>query len=392
MNLNKHVLKIENYHELESLNLTDFPLATDFSIKMSEAFDFGKHLWFQSETYGSLTTFPWWDKVNIDMQKQPDDFNLLGTFENPHDDLEQGWQILIFEKDNFVYIMQGDEPRTKEFSIWYKVTKEKYLEEWRKIVREAKENSYETDSLEFALQNPLKIEILHFDSKWWSKLSSEIGKFKNLKKLYLEGNSLESLPDEIGELTNLEYLGLSGSSLKSLPKAFSNLKKLKRLLLNHNQLKEFPKEITELTNLTVLDLSHNEIPSIPEEIGNLTNLEDLYLGYNKIASIPKSINKVTKLKQVDITNNEIKVIAKELFDLKNIRQFYLDSNMIEILPEEISNLAVLHDFGLTNNKLKKLPESLIETKGLRMIIGNNKFEKSYLENLDKEFPNITFVK
>jgi len=63
----------------------------------------------------------------------------LGNLSNPFNDLEQSWQILIWEKRNYVYIMQGEEPCCLEFPIWFKVLKEKYLDEWKKIIERSKQ-------------------------------------------------------------------------------------------------------------------------------------------------------------------------------------------------------------------------------------------------------------
>jgi hypothetical protein len=54
----------------------------------------------------------------------------------PFDDLEQGWQIIIFERDNYVYVMQGEDPCCTEYPIWFRVPRDCYFTEWMKLIRQ----------------------------------------------------------------------------------------------------------------------------------------------------------------------------------------------------------------------------------------------------------------
>jgi hypothetical protein len=58
----------------------------------------------------------------------------------PYDDCEQGWQIIIFKKRNYVYILQGNEPTCTNFNVWYKVRIEDYLNNWNNLIEYLKEN------------------------------------------------------------------------------------------------------------------------------------------------------------------------------------------------------------------------------------------------------------
>lgn len=119
-----------NYN-LQTLNLHDFPLVDDL---YAEIRDFGStlggHLFFLSKRLGELTSFPWWDNLT------PQNLSLdppLGSFLEPFNDCEQGWQILIFEHDEFVYIMQGNDPGVEEFHTYFKITKGDYLSAWERL-------------------------------------------------------------------------------------------------------------------------------------------------------------------------------------------------------------------------------------------------------------------
>ena len=73
----------------------------------------------------------------------------------------------------------------------------------------------------------------------------------------------------IGKLVNLETLDLSENNLDSLfPKDFGNLVNLKKLFLQHNSIKIFPKCLCALTNLQILKLNDNGLTEIDAGIGN----------------------------------------------------------------------------------------------------------------------------
>ena len=65
-------------------------------------------------------------------------------------------------------------------------------------------------------------------------LPPEIGKLKNLTKLYLSNNQLTTLPPEIGNLKNLNYLDLESNPIENLPSEVIQLKQL-NLSLSHKE-------------------------------------------------------------------------------------------------------------------------------------------------------------
>lgn len=119
---------------LVSLDLQMFPLIEDFVIKIKESSPFGLHLYFQSDRYGKLAGFPWWDNVDKDLSRFTIQDIPVGSIEKPFDDLEQGWQILIFQTREYVYILQGKEPCCRKFPVWFRVKREQYLNEWIRVI------------------------------------------------------------------------------------------------------------------------------------------------------------------------------------------------------------------------------------------------------------------
>ena len=84
----------------------------------------------------------------------------------------------------------------------------------------------------------------HILKKWIRQYRLSKRKLKNLKKLTLSSNKIESLPAEIGQLESLEKLDLSKNKLTELPPKIQQLKKLKHLNLKKNNIS--PEEITKI--------------------------------------------------------------------------------------------------------------------------------------------------
>lgn len=125
---------------LKNLDFKSFPLIEDFETITKDCGKFlGVHLYFNSQELGLIASFPWWDNVNKKLKEMETQDIPVGTVDNPFNDLEQGWQILIFQKRDYVYVMQGEDPCCTEFPIWFKVRKEKYFEEWVKTLQKYKE-------------------------------------------------------------------------------------------------------------------------------------------------------------------------------------------------------------------------------------------------------------
>jgi Leucine-rich repeat (LRR) protein len=129
-----------------------------------------------------------------------------------------------------------------------------------------------------------KETVILFLSKYQlDSIPSDIGRLKNVKRLYITADSIgwtvypplsalpqppdstpgKQLPAEITELTSLKYLGLVHLNLKSLPNDFSKLKNLDSLDLSMNRLviSDELKKIKELKGLKFLGLMGNAIDS-----------------------------------------------------------------------------------------------------------------------------------
>lgn len=127
--------------ELSKLDCNSFPLIEDFEIITIDTGEYmGIHVYFFSQTIGKMiASFPWWDHADKNLKEMDISSIPLGKVRSPYNDLEQSWQILIWEERDNVYIMQGDEPCCVQFPIWFKVKKQKYMEEWVKLIEKYKQ-------------------------------------------------------------------------------------------------------------------------------------------------------------------------------------------------------------------------------------------------------------
>ena len=113
-----------------------FPIIPDFAIELRESEDFGQHVHYVSPSRGELSSFPYWDNVERDMRHFVAEDVPLGSIEEPVDDADEDWQIVIFEYGGYVHVMEGRSPHATEFDVWYRVPTERYIAEWARIIDE----------------------------------------------------------------------------------------------------------------------------------------------------------------------------------------------------------------------------------------------------------------
>lgn len=124
--------------------------------------------------------------------------------------------------------------------------------------------SYIHDLIEAAYRSRAK--WIRLPSRYVTEIPESIGKLRNLKSLYLSGNTIKILPESIGQLRNLRNLDLSNNLIETIPESIGHLKNLRRLDLSNNNLKFLPKSLGELTSLQDLYLFNNPSLKLPEEI------------------------------------------------------------------------------------------------------------------------------
>jgi hypothetical protein len=124
--------------DLAALDISHFPSIDNFEVVLTHwDTPIGPHIRFWSEKLGQLASFPWWDNANLALYTCTTGDIPIGTIEKPYHDSEQGWQTLIFQVGEYVYIMQGGEPSEEPvvWTSWFRVPLDQYISEWRREIR-----------------------------------------------------------------------------------------------------------------------------------------------------------------------------------------------------------------------------------------------------------------
>lgn len=249
------------------------------------------------------------------------------------------------------------------------------LGSWGGKVFAQKNHTY--TSLEEALRNPDKVEVLDLGGQKLGNLPAEIGTLTRLKKLVLYGNELKTLPAEISKLTQLETLDLYDNKLKELPLALASL-----------------------TNLTRLDIGNNALREIPAPILALSKLEKLYLYGNKIKNLTSEITRLKALKELRLgggfrflrNGNRIKKLPENIGDLQNLEELHLPDNQLKTLPTSFANLKKLQMLELLHNRFKRVPEPILALENLQsMSIWDRHFGKKHKAEVASRLPRTRIV-
>ncbi|WP_163940399.1 hypothetical protein [Paenibacillus sp. SYP-B3998] len=118
-------------------DINQFPYIGDFEIILvdNEYHKIGNHIKFYSHKNGILADFPWWDHADKDIKNYNRNDIPNGILNAPFDDFEEGWQIVIFEKESFVYVLIGSNPSfSRVFHTWFKVDKHEYERAWVTLI------------------------------------------------------------------------------------------------------------------------------------------------------------------------------------------------------------------------------------------------------------------
>ena len=119
----------------KNIDYSNFPEIKDFFIFIQDSEGkMGRHLYFKSKEHGILTSFSWWD--NVEQRIKNMTAPLYGTVEQPFTDIDQDWNINIFRKDEYVYLIEGNDNHL-EYNTYYKVPIEIYEKEWSNLLESA---------------------------------------------------------------------------------------------------------------------------------------------------------------------------------------------------------------------------------------------------------------
>jgi len=118
------------------IDLGNVPAVPDFSIELRELEDSGKIVHYVSAAQGELAWFPGWEHADRDLRHFVASDVPLGTIDDPYNDQEEGWRIVIFENGGFVYILEDDRPKGTRFPRRFRVPRERYFWAWAAVINE----------------------------------------------------------------------------------------------------------------------------------------------------------------------------------------------------------------------------------------------------------------
>jgi len=109
------------------IDLATVPLVPDFAVELRGMEDAGKLVHFVSASKGELAWFPAWEHADRDLIHFGAADVPLGTIDEPFDDRDEGWRIVIFEAGGFIYIFEDDRPTGERFPRRDRVPRDRYL-------------------------------------------------------------------------------------------------------------------------------------------------------------------------------------------------------------------------------------------------------------------------
>mmetsp|Transcript_8187 Transcript_8187/g.16286 ORF Transcript_8187/g.16286 Transcript_8187/m.16286 type:complete len:465 (+) Transcript_8187:120-1514(+) len=180
---------------------------------------------------------------------------------------------------------------------------------------------------------------------------SNLGRFKCLKKLDLNNNSLSTLPSALGRLApTLDILFLSENTFETIPEVIGELSNLRMLSLRGNKLRRISSANLPAQSLVWLILTNNEITDIDPSVKDLKRLRKLMLSHNKIKAIPPELGECRDLELVRLANNDISSqLPMEFLTLPKLAWISLAGNEIahcqHITKKEVPKSCVTYDIN-----------------------------------------------
>ena len=191
------------------------------------------------------------------------------------------------------------------------------------------------------------------------------------------------------DLTNLVTLNLSKCGLTVDPQALCKLKLLKRLEIDGNTIESFPELFMNLTNLETLNLSNCDLRNhidtskdagmfcspflyfrelnlsaccltkLPSFVFELTWLKKLDISTNPIARIPKVIRRCKYLEKLNISHCEIKEFPTVIYNMNNLLTVIAMNISLEVLDEDFVKLWSQKPEIFTKGKFQKVTGVLL---------------------------------
>lgn len=130
---NTHAIEASE-EALDELALDGFPAIDDFAVVLTDSGEGGMHAEFRSARHGRLADFPAWDHVDRDLRHFTPYDVPMGSIDEPFDDRDDAWRILLFEHGGYVHVLEGAAPNTPVFHTWFRVPTARYMQAWAALI------------------------------------------------------------------------------------------------------------------------------------------------------------------------------------------------------------------------------------------------------------------
>jgi leucine-rich repeat protein SHOC2 len=246
-------------------------------------------------------------------------------------------------------------------------------------------------SLEGASEHPKKVFQLKLvqerpEPEEWKQVSE----FRNLNKLYLEDNLLDTLPKAMGALIRMSDFRSHRNPITYFPDTLKRWKALTYFELVGAKLDTFPKICRYWRNLREVGINKNraERMVLPEAVGNLKDLRLLAINESPLAPLPSGITELPELRKLILKGTELKSFPKKIGDLQKLETLVLEDNELEGIPRSIGELRDLEYLSLKGNLLESLPQTIAACSSLkRLDIRDNYFSEYQLDILKILLPD-----
>ena len=108
-----------------------FPTIEDFAVRVTDA---DRTIEFVSAKKGRLAHFAAWEHADRDLRHFTPQDVPMGTMDQPYDDADDNWRIVIFEHKGFVYVLEASDPNAQDFPRYFRTPRDRYLQAWAMLI------------------------------------------------------------------------------------------------------------------------------------------------------------------------------------------------------------------------------------------------------------------